>query len=521
MGASHHWLQHFLHEPLGAAARVHQWLTAAEGSCPIPPPRPDKDFVASLRVVNGTLECPPQGDPHPYQDLPGGFSKRLQDALFPPWIIGRGSITAWEARIVGEERAREWGRWCAAMRTPETPAQRYAAIPLEGWGPHTRPRPTMIRGAGPDHPLDAATKEWLQAAPGRQAGWTGDVSSLIRAPIPPCIVLHTADVLRATEIHTWGRDAATIRWLPWEDGAAPLAVAHFKTGGPVYDDALSRLGDKLGPLLLMLPADLAAALRQELDSCDGLWVGWEAVADGSLLALLHRDAADEYRWGTLAPNLTGRHIYMATPPRGSARRGMTSSPPSTTTGFSLTTRGRRSGRRRSARTTGAASTPTCWSSETPFARGGTTSGSAVSAPGHRPPTSHTAATSAGNATGCPPQRQRAPTGARTAPRWPRAPGGNPPRARTGARKRRPCTGASGEHMPPHTNARAPRAPPSCGSTCTCGTPRPSRTCRTCSRPDPGPAPRFTEPAASCLADGGTGRSTPEPAAGRRRQPSGA
>ena len=153
---------------LSAAARVHRWLTAAEGNCPPPPPRPGKDFVASLRVVNGTLECPPQEDPHPYRDLPGGFSRHPQDALFPPWIIGRGSMTACKARIVSEEWAREWGRWCAATRAPETPAQRYAAIPLEGWGPHTRPRPTMIRGAGPDHPWDAATKEWLQAAPGPQ-----------------------------------------------------------------------------------------------------------------------------------------------------------------------------------------------------------------------------------------------------------------------------------------------------------------------------------------------------------------
>ena len=61
-------------------------------------------------------------------------------------------MTAWEARIVGAEWAREWGRWCAATRTPEAPAQQYAAIALEGWGPHTRLRPTMIRGAGPDHP---------------------------------------------------------------------------------------------------------------------------------------------------------------------------------------------------------------------------------------------------------------------------------------------------------------------------------------------------------------------------------
>ena len=61
-------LEQFLHEPLSAAARAHQWLTAAEGDHPPPPPRPDKDFVASLRFVNGTLECPPQESPNP---LPG------------------------------------------------------------------------------------------------------------------------------------------------------------------------------------------------------------------------------------------------------------------------------------------------------------------------------------------------------------------------------------------------------------------------------------------------------------------
>ena len=144
------------------------------------------------------------------------------------------------------------------------------------------------------------------------------MSSLIRAPTPPRVVLHTANVLRATEIHTWGRDAAAIRWLTPEDGAARPVLAHWRTGGPVYDDALSWLGDTLGPLLLML-LNLAAALRQELDSCDGLWVGWEAVGDGNLLALLHRDAADECRWGTLVPHLTWRYIYMATPPKGHPR----------------------------------------------------------------------------------------------------------------------------------------------------------------------------------------------------------
>ena len=179
-----------------------------------------------------------------------------------------------------------------------------------------RPGPTMIRGAGPHRPWDAAAEEWLQAAPKPPLGWIGDVSSLIRAPIPPLIVLHTANVLRATEIHTWGRDAATIRWRPPEGGAARPTVAHFKTRGPVYDDALSRLGDILGPLLLMLPTDLAAALRQELDGCEGLRAGSEAVADGNLLTVLHRDAADECQWGALVPHLARRHTYMATPPRG-------------------------------------------------------------------------------------------------------------------------------------------------------------------------------------------------------------
>ena len=457
-----HRLEQLLREPQSAAARAHPWHTAAEGFHPPPPPRPDKDFVASLRVVNGTLECPPQEGPHPYQDLPGGFSKHLQDALFPPWIIGRGSMTAWEARILAEEWACEWGWWCAAGRAPETPAQRYAAIPLKGWGPDTRPRPTVIRGAGPYHPWDAATGEWLQEAPGPQTGLTRDVSSLVRTPVPPRIVLHAANVLRATEIRTWGHAAATNWWHPPEGGAAQLAVAHFKAGGPVYDDALSRLGDTQEPLLLMLPTDIAAALRQELDGCEGLRVGWEAVADGTLLALLLRDTANGCRWDALTPHLTGRHVYMATTPQGHPRPAWTtSSPPSTTTGSSPTTRDRRSSGRRLARTTGAASAPACWRSGTPSDRGGTTSGSAISTLGRRPPTSHTPADSAGNVTRCPPQRRQASTGARGAPRWPRAPGPNLPQAHAGAQRRRPCTGASRGHTPPHTNERAPRALPFC------------------------------------------------------------
>ena len=511
-----HRLEQLLREPLSAAARVHRWLTAAEGNCPPPPPRPSKDFVASLGVVNGTLECPPQEYPHPYQKLLGGFSKHVQNALFPPCIIGRGSMTAWEAQIVGEEWAREWGRWCAATRAPGTPAQRYAAIPLEGWGPHTWPRPTMIREAVPDHLWDAATKAWLQAAPGPQTGWNGDVSSLVRTPVPPRIVLHTANVLGATEIHTCRHGAATIRWHPRRTG--PEDVAHFKTGGPVYDDALSRLDNTRGPLLPMLPTDLAAALRQELDSCNGLQVEWEAVADGNLLALLRRGAADECQWDMLAPHLTGRHVYMATPPEGHPRPAWDLIAAFQDHGILPNDTWRRSSGRRSAGTTGAASAPACWRSGTPSGRGGQTSGSATLAVGRHPPTSHTPATSAGNATRCPPQRRQGSTGARSAPRWPRAPGPNFPRARRGARRRRLSTGASGEHTPPHTNVRASQAPPSCGSTCTCRTPRPLRTCRTCSRRDPHPPPHFAEPAAPCLADGGTGRDTPGPTAERRRQP---
>ena len=210
-----HRLEQLLREPLSAAARAHRWLTAAEGDHPPPSPRPDKDFVASLRVVGGTLECPPKEGPHPYKALPGGFSRHLQDALFPPWIIGRGPMTAWEARIVGEEWA----------RAPETPAQRYAAVRLEGWGPDTRRRPTVIRGAGPDHPWDVATGEWLQAAPGPQTGWTEDVSSLVRTPVPPSNVLHAANVLRATEIRKWGDDTATGTGAGHVEGHGPHGTA--------------------------------------------------------------------------------------------------------------------------------------------------------------------------------------------------------------------------------------------------------------------------------------------------------
>ena len=358
--------------------------------------------------------------------------------------------------------------------------------------------------------------------PGAANGMDWGRVLLVRTPVPPRIVLHAANVLRATEMSTWGRATATVRWHPPEGGAAQLAVAQFKAGGPVYDNALSRLGDTQGPLLLMLPTDIAAALRQELDGCEGLRVGWEAVADGTLLALLHRDTANGCRWDALTPHLTGRHVYMATPPQGHPRPAWDNLiaafhdhwilPDDTWREVQRKTLGRDYQRRARAR---------LLEIRDPSVRGWTTSGSAISTLGRRPPTSHTPAGSAGNVTRYPPQVRQAPTGARGAPRWPRAPGPNLLQARAGAQRRRPCTGASRGHTPPHTNARAPRALPFYGSTCTCGTPHPLRTCRTCSRPDPHPPPPFAEPAVPCHADGGMGRDTPWPAAKRRRRPSGA
>ena len=62
----------------------------------------------------------------------------------------------------------------------------------------------------------------------------------------------------------------------------------------------------------MLPSDLAASLRRELDGYNRLKVGWEAVADDALLALLLRGTADGCSAAALVPDRTGRHTYMTT-----------------------------------------------------------------------------------------------------------------------------------------------------------------------------------------------------------------
>ena len=410
---------------------------------------------------------------------------------------------------MGEEWAGEWGRWCAAMHAPEMPAQRYAAIPLEGWGPHTQPRPTTIRGGGPDHPSDTAAKEWLQAAPEPLAGWSGDVSSLIRVTVPPP---HRHPHRQRVPSHG-GTHMGTRR------GHQPVAPPGGRSC-PAHRGALQNWGTCVrrrpvpagrhsgtltphaphGPCNRAAPG--AGQLRRAAGRVGGSR-GWQPtgppppgrrrrVPVGHASAPPHRVPrvygkppprliAAFHDHGVL-PDDTWQEVRRALPaPRLHLPAGAPGPPPPEV--------------------------------ERPLAPPSRLLVAALPPFTHLPPLR-------GMQHG-PRTRRRAPTGARSAPRWPRAPGANLPRARTGARKRRPCTGASGEHTPPHTSAQAPRAPPSCGSTCTCGTPRPSRTCRTCSRPNPHPPPCFAEPAAPCLADGGRGRGASEPAAERRRQPSGA
>ena len=314
--------------------------------------------MASLCVVNGTLECPPQEDEHPYRDLLGGFSKHLQDALFPRWITGRGSTTPWVARIVGAEWAGKWGRWCVGTRATGTPAQQYAAIPLEGWGPHTQPQPTMIRGAGPEHPWDAAAVEWLQAAPERHVGCSGDVSSLIRAPSPPAS-FSTPPTCSKSRGYTHG------------DATRPPSSGSPRRARP--PSSPTRISE-MGGLCTTTPCPGRAIFSGPCYSCSHRPCSRATQGAGQLRKTEGRLGGDRGRHpsgppppecrGQMpvgrsdAPPRRGPHLYgnpsPGAPPAG---RAMTTSPLSTTTGSSQTTRDRRSGRRRSAGTTGVASAP--------------------------------------------------------------------------------------------------------------------------------------------------------------------
>ena len=202
---------------------------------------------------------------------------------------------------------------------PRTTLRRH---PTRGMGAaHRAAAHHELRG-GPRPPVGHGGEGMATGGPwSHKRGEWGGALAHRSARHPPHLPPHRQRAPGHRDTH-WGRDAPPIRWLSPEGGAAPLTTAHFKTGRPAYDDALSKLGDVLGPLLLMLPTSLATALRQELDSCEGLRVGWEAVADGSLLALLHPDAADECQWGTLVPHLSGHHVYMATPPPGTSPPGV-------------------------------------------------------------------------------------------------------------------------------------------------------------------------------------------------------
>ena len=164
--------------------------------------------------------------------------------------------------------------------------------------------------------------------------------------------------------------------------------------------------------------------------------------------------------------------------------------------------------------------PACWSSETPSASGGTISGSAASTHGTRTPISNTPATSAGRVIRCPPPYLQAPTGARSAPKWPHAPGLSHLWAHANARRTEHYNGASRARGFPRTATRAPRVLPSCELTCTFGTPRPSRTCHTCGCPNLHLTPRIAGPATQCPANGGMDQCMPWPAAGHKMRPCG-
>ena len=179
-------------------------------------------------------------------------------------------MTAWEARIVGEEWAREWGRWCAATRAPETPAQRYAAIPAPGVGAgHPAEDPPWSEGRDLTTRGTRRQGDGCRRPQGRKRDGLGTYPHSSGRPSRPASSFTLPTCSGPRRYTRCGhRPVATPRGR-----GHPTHRGALQSGGPVYDDALSRLGDKQGPLLLMFPTGIAAALRQELDGCEGLRVG--------------------------------------------------------------------------------------------------------------------------------------------------------------------------------------------------------------------------------------------------------
>ena len=320
-----------------------------------PPPCTGRGFLACLRVVSGTLECPPQGDPHPYPDLPAGFSKHLQDALFPPWIIGRGSMTVWEARIEGEEWARESGRRRATTRAPGTSAQQYAAVPLEGWGPHTRPRPTIICGAGPYEPVGPGSR-----GVGHMRGGLGMCPRSSGRPSPPASY-STPPTCSKPPRYTHGGATRPPSVGPPRRRGHPAQCGAFQRRGTYVRRRpvpAGRRSEAPAPHAPRQPCRRATPGAGQLRRAEGRVGGGHGQHPTGPPPPGHRKRVPVGR--SCAPPYWAQHVYGPLPPWGNpAQRGMTSSQPSTTTGSSLTTRGRRSGRKRSAGTTDAVSAPAC------------------------------------------------------------------------------------------------------------------------------------------------------------------
>ena len=155
-------------------------------------------------------------------------------------------------------------------------------------------------------PLEPPTELWRH------------LSFLLRSLPPPRLVLHAATYYRPQSYAGWGGTRPLSGGSP-PKGVTWPTVAHLQKGRETYNDALSRLGGLLGPLLLMVPLDLTAALRRELDDHTEVRVGWKAVADSVLLALLDRGGATGHQWDALMPDSDGHHTYVSAAPSVPAR----------------------------------------------------------------------------------------------------------------------------------------------------------------------------------------------------------